>query len=200
MPFKSTDNQTFFPQNKMGKKYEALFLGLFDHHPMIHSTQLHVKVQAIAVGHGTNPSSARPHSHPVPPQKQTNPSEPRTLPLIRCARSNPRPPLQTSRSRSPNTPPPPLPHTQPDFPSPPPAPRRSTAPLAVARPRLPRADPLLTVPSASLCSPYPSSSSPAAWIASAHFAASFLPPRPSVSWRADVRVLAGDGDASGLTD
>jgi hypothetical protein len=37
MPFKSTDSQTFFSQIKWGKKYEALFLGLFDHHPMIHS-------------------------------------------------------------------------------------------------------------------------------------------------------------------
>ena len=71
-------SQTFFFQRKW--KFQALFLGLFDHHPMIHSTQLHVKVQAIAVGHGTNPGAGQPHLHPVPAQsKQTLASRTRTL-------------------------------------------------------------------------------------------------------------------------
>lgn len=123
-------------QKKKERKAKGFtILGLFDH-PMIYSHSilsilLHVKVQGIAVGHGTKQSYTPPPPGPPPTHtherhtpararvqcKQTLAS--RTRSLIRCARSNPEPPHPVT----------PLP-SSPSSPTLPPPPRRTAAAAA----------------------------------------------------------------------
>lgn len=118
-------------QKKKERKAKGFtILGLFDH-PMIYSHSilsilLHVKVQGIAVGHGTKqsytPGPTHTHERHTPARarvqcKQTLAS--RTRSLIRCARSNPEPPHPVT----------PLP-SSPSSPTLPPPPRRTAAAAA----------------------------------------------------------------------
>jgi hypothetical protein len=139
-----------FFANKIGKKVRSPNLGLFDHHPMIHSTQLPSKYrqsrwateQTQAARGPTRIRSRR------PAQKQTNPSEPDTDPPADPVRPV-KPQNAPSSSHAPPTPlrgPPPSHPTH--RPSPPPVPHLAGAPPPSPehRPRLPRASPFLPSP------------------------------------------------------